>query len=154
MKTRIAQGMALALTVLGLAVTTYAGKPGSIPEVSVVSTVAGDGQVLADPTIPHYRLQSDGLGDYIDGVDNVLSILQGGTVGKGAGDWEMYTTDSAVRKISIDLREPADATANPPFAYATLPARFIAKCHLVNAASIGGMRGLNTTLLCMLNVRF
>ncbi|HXE91847.1 MAG TPA: hypothetical protein VNK82_12895 [Terriglobales bacterium] len=141
----------LAAFVLALSIAAIAGKP--LPDVPVVSSVAGDGQVLADPTIPNYRVQSDGLGDYFNGVDGVVSILQGGTVGKGAGDWEVVTGDS-VRKITIDLREPVDGAANPPFPYATLPGRFIAKCHLVSPASIGGMRGLNTTLLCLLNVRF
>lgn len=142
------------MVLLVLALPALGGKPTSIAEVIVVSTLAGDGQVLSDPTIPNYRLQSDGLGDYVNGVDNVVSHLQAGTLGTGAGDWEMVTADSTVRKISIDLREPADAAANPPFEYATLPARFIMKCHLVSSASIGGMRGLNSTLVCMLNVRF
>jgi hypothetical protein len=87
-------------------------------------------------------------------VERVVSHLQAGTIGTGAGDWEMYTTDSTVRKVTLDLREPYDANANPPFAYATLPARFIVKCHMVSPASIGGMRGLNSTLVCLMNVSF
>lgn len=129
------------------------GKPGNIPEVIVVTTVDGTG-VLADPTVPNYRLQSDQLGDYYHNVDQVTSHLQGGQVGSGAGDWEMYTGDSAVRKLTVDLREPVDANANPPFAYSTLPSRIIVKCHVVSPASIGGMRGLNSTLVCLMNVRF
>jgi hypothetical protein len=136
-----------------VALPASAGKPGSVPEVIVVSTVAGTG-VLADPAVPNYRLQSDLLGDYYHGVDQVVSHLQGGQLGSGAGDWEMYTGDSAVRKFTVDLREPYDATANPPFPYATLPARLIVKCHVVSPASIGGMRGLNSTLVCLMNVRF
>jgi hypothetical protein len=66
----------------------------------------------------------------------------------------MYTGDSAVRKLTVDLREPYEASANPPFAYSTLPVRIIVKCHVVSPASIGGMRGLNSTLLCLMNVRF
>ena len=121
--------------------------------MSVISTVEGSG-VLADPTIPNFRLQSDLLGDYYHGVERVVSHLQAGTIGTGAGDWEMDTTDSTVRKVILDLREPYDANASPPFAYGTLPARFIVKCHVVSPASIGGMRGLNSTLVCLMNVSF
>lgn len=127
--------------------SALAGKPVNVPEVIVVTTIAGSG-VLADPTIPNYRLQSDLLGDYYHNVDQVVSHLQGGRVGNGAGDWEIYTTDSTVRKVTVDLREPYDANANPPFTYATVPARFIVKCHVVSPESIGGMRGLNSTLIC------
>jgi hypothetical protein len=130
-----------------------AGKPVNVPEVIVVSTIDGTG-VLADPTVPNYRLQSDLLGDYRHGVDQVVSHLQGGQFGSGAGDWELITSDSSVRKLTLDLREPYDSSANPPFAYSSLPARIIVKCHLVSPASIGGMHGLNTTLVCLMNVSF
>ena len=43
-----------------------AGKPSNVPEVIVVSTIDGSG-VLADPTVPNYRLQNDLLGDYRQG---------------------------------------------------------------------------------------
>lgn len=135
------------------ALPALAGKPGNVPEVIVVSTVAGTG-VLADPTIVNYRLQSDLLGDYYHGVGQVVSHLQAGPIGSGGGDYEMDTSGSTVRKLTLDLREPADANANPPFAYSTLPARIIVKCHLVSPASIGGMRGLNSTLVCLMNVSF
>ncbi len=131
----------------------FAGKPVNVSEVPVITTVRGSG-VLPDPAIPNDRLQSDQLGDYFHGVDQVTSHLQGGQFGTGAGDWEMYTGDSAVRKLTVDLREPYDSSATPPFAYSTLPVRIIVKCHVVSPASIGGMRGLNSTLLCLMNVRF
>lgn len=129
-----------------------AGKPGTVPEVIVVTTVDGTG-VLADPAVPNYRLQSDFLGDYFNGVDKVVSHLQGGTVGTGAGDWEMATNGGTVRKITVDLREPYDGV-NPPFSYALEPSRFIVKCHVVTPESIGGMRGLNSTLVCPLIFSF
>jgi hypothetical protein len=130
-----------------------AGKPGNVPEVIVTSTIDGSG-IVPDPTVPNYRLQSDLLGDYYHGVDRVVSHLQGGAIGTGAGDWEMDTADSPVRRLTLDLREPYDASANPPFAYRALPARIIVKCHVVSPASIGGMRGLNSTLVCLMNVSF
>ena len=43
------------LTLVMLALPALAGKPVNVAEVPVVSAVAGDGQVLADPTIPNYR---------------------------------------------------------------------------------------------------
>jgi hypothetical protein len=130
-----------------------AGKPGNVPEVIVVSTIAGSG-VLADPTVPNYRLQSDLLGDYRHGVDQVVSHLQAGPIGSGGGDYEMDTSGSTVRKLTLDLREPYDASANPPFAYSTLQARIIVKCSQVSPTSIGGMHGLNTTLVCLMNFSF
>jgi hypothetical protein len=144
----------LVATILFLcSLPAMAGKPSNVPEVIVVSTIDGSG-VLADATVPNYRLQSDLLGDYYNGVDRVASHLQGGQLGSGAGDWELVTSDSTVRKLALDLREPYDASANPPFTYMALPARIIVKCHLVSPASIGGMRGLNTTLICLMNVSF
>ncbi len=136
-----------------LSLPAVAGKPGNAAEVIVVSTVEGS-SVLADPAIPNFRLQSDLLGDYYHGVDGVVSHLQAGTIGTGAGDWEMDTTDSTVRRLILDLREPYDANTSPPFAYRALPARIIVKCHVVSPASIGGMRGLNSTLGCLMNISF
>jgi hypothetical protein len=153
MTTKKLRFTSIATVLFFFSLPAVAGKPGNVPEVIVVSTIDGSG-VLADPTAPNYRLQSDLLGDYRQGVDRVVSHLQGGQLGSGAGDWEMTTADSTVRKVAVDLREPYDGSANPPFAYMTLPARFIVKCHVVSPASIGGMRGLNSTLVCLMNVRF
>jgi hypothetical protein len=151
MKTNKLRFTSVVAVLFFLSLPALAGKPD--PDVSVVTTIAGSG-VLPDPAIPNYRLQSDLLGDYLHGVDRVVSHLQGGSIGSGEGDWEMYTTDSTVRKGTVDLREPYDANAKPPFAYTTLPVRFIVKCHVVTPASIGGMRGLNSTLVCPLIFNF
>ena len=153
MKTNKLRFTSIATILFFFSLPALAGKPGNVPEVIVVSTVAGSG-VLADPTVPNYRLQSDLLGDYYNGVDQVTSHLQAGPIGSGGGDYEMATSASTVRKLTLDLREPYDANANPPFAYTALPARIIVKCHLVSPESIGGMRGLNTTLICLMNVSF
>jgi hypothetical protein len=66
------------------------GKPGITAEVVVATTIDGS-EVLVDYTVPNYRLQNDLLGDYHNGVDGVASHLQGGSIGTGAGDWEMST---------------------------------------------------------------
>jgi hypothetical protein len=153
MKTKKLRFTSIATVLFFFSLPALAGKPGNVPEVIVVSTIAGSG-VLPDPAIPNSRLQSDLLGDYYNGVDQVVSHLQGGQIGSGAGDWELVTSGSTVRKLTLDLREPADANPNPPFAYTTLPARIIVKCHLVSPASIGGMHGLGSTLVCLMNVSF
>jgi hypothetical protein len=153
MKTKKLRFTSVAIILFFFTLPALAGKPGNVPEVIVVSTIDGTG-VLADPTVPNYRLQSDLLGDYRHGVDQVVSHLQGGQFGSGAGDWEIETAASTVRKLTLDLREPYDSSANPPFAPSSLPARIIVKCHLASPASIGGMRGLNSTLVCLMNVSF
>ncbi len=143
--TKSARAIVLAVGLVGLAITARAGKP--LPVVPVVSTIDGSG-ILADATVPNSRWQSDLVGDYTNGVDGVVSRLQGGGIGTGAGDWELDTSGSSVRAIVVDLREPVDASAVPPFAYAAVHARYISKCHQVTPASIGGMKGLNSILNC------
>ncbi len=145
MKTERFSRIAVAVAVLALGHAAIAGKP--LTQTNVVSTIVGAG-ILADGTIPNDRWQSDLLGDYTNGVDGVVSRLQGGSIGTGAGDWELSTENSSVRTVVVDLREPVDATANPPFAYAAVRARFISKCHQVTPASINGMTGLGSTLNC------
>ena len=141
----------VAAAVLALGITAIAGKP--LAEVPVVSTIQGTG-ILADGTIPNYRWQSDQLGDDTNGVDGVVSRLQGGSFGTGAGDWELSAEGSSVRTLTIDLREPRDANASPPFPYALVNARYISKCHLVTPQSYLGMKGLNSTLICPMLLRF
>src|SRR6476660_3654747 len=137
---------AIATILFLFSVPALGGKPGSVSEVIVVSTIEGS-SVLADPAIPNFRLQSDLLGDYHNGVDRVLSHLQAGTIGTGAGDWELDTADSTVRKLTLDLREPYDGNANPPFAYTTLSARIIVKCHVVSPANRGAYPDINDALV-------
>lgn len=148
---KMKQAFCLLGGVLALGITAFAGKP--LPDVPVVSTIEGGG-ILADATVPNNRWQSDLIGDYANGVDGVVSRLQGGSIGTGAGDWELDTSGSSVRAIVVDLREPVDASAAPPFAYAAVHARYISKCHQVTPASIGGMKGLNSTLNCPVIFRF
>jgi len=151
MKFRISVAIVITLATLVVVATAVAGRP--LPQTNVVSTFEGAG-ILADGTVPNYRWQSDLLGDYTNGVDGVVSRLQGGSIGTGAGDWEMDTVGSTVRKVMVDLREPMDGTANPPFAFASVSARYISKCHQVTPASIGGMTGLGSILNCPVIFRF
>lgn len=153
MKTGRARLIWLVTALLVFSLAAVAGKPGSIPEVPVISTIEGTG-VLADATVANYRLQSDLSGDYFHNVESVVSHLQGGEIGKGAGDWELATDTSSVRRFTVDLRETVAAGATPPFSYSAIPGRFIAKCHLVSPASIGGMKGLNTSMICFMNLSF
>src|SRR5258705_6628201 len=91
MKTRTMPFTSIATVLFFFSLPALAGKPVNVPEVIVISTIDGSG-VLGDPTVPNYRLQSDLLGDYYNGVDRVASHLQGGQLGSGAGDWELVTS--------------------------------------------------------------
>ena len=154
MKTGRMRLLWLVTALLVFSLAAVAGKPGSIPEVPVITAIEGAG-ILADPTVVNPRLQSDLSGDYFHKVDKVISVLQGGEIGKGAGDYQLDTGGSTgVRRITLDLRETAEAGATPPFAYATVAGGYIVKCHLVSPASIGGMKGLNTSMICFMNVNF
>lgn len=70
-----------------------------------------------------FRVGSDGLGNYRNGVDSVSSIVQ------GIGNWVLDTKPSPLRKARIDFGDPvANSGANPPFQGAHVPVRFISKC--------------------------
>ncbi len=73
-----------------------------------------------------YRIQSDSLGAYKNGVGSVVSIVQ------GIGNWELDLLNSTSRKIFVDLGDPVpNSNPNnlpPPFSTAVVPARFISKC--------------------------
>ena len=70
-----------------------------------------------------FRIQSDGLGSYRNGIDSVSSVIQ------AIGDWQIDTKSSTLRKAYIDFGDPVnpgDATA--PFSSAQVPFRLISKC--------------------------
>src|SRR4029077_20484318 len=70
-----------------------------------------------------FRISSDYLGQYDNGVNSVSSIVQ--AIGNGVLD----TKPSPVRRVWVDLSEPiAGSGANPPFQTASVPVRFISKC--------------------------
>lgn len=70
-----------------------------------------------------FRVGNDGLGNYRNGVDSVVSVVQ------GIGNWEMDTNPSPLRRVRIDLGDPVpNSGANPPFQAAFVPLRFISKC--------------------------
>ncbi len=72
-----------------------------------------------------YRIQSDSLGTYQNGLNSVVSIIQ------GIGDWELDGKSSTVRKVFFDFRDPvldSGQTPNAPFQTAFVPTRFISKC--------------------------
>lgn len=107
--------------------SSEAGKPaGDVPV-----TVTLDG--LGINTVPTLRVQSDGLGSYVNQTSGE-SIIQ------GIGDWELDTLNfnsSPQRKLLIDLRDPVAGSApgggapiNPFVAtgYQLVRARFISKC--------------------------
>jgi hypothetical protein len=77
----------------------------------------------SDGTVNFFRIQSDGLGSYRNGVDSVQSIVQ------GIGDWEMDAKASGVRRVYIDFGDPVvPGDTSAPFSAALVPTRFISKC--------------------------
>ena len=101
-----------------LSSATAAQKPpkgdSNVPATTTVFDAAAD-------TSP-YRIQSDQLGTYANGIDSVVSIIQ------GIGDWEMDAKSSSVRRVFIDFGDPASSGAEAPFGSAWVPTRFISKC--------------------------
>jgi hypothetical protein len=96
---------------------TAAGGPAR--DVPATSTIAD-----VDPVSGAvYRIGSDNLGSYKNGVNSVVSIVQ------AIGDWELDTKSSTLRKVRVDLGDqvPGSGPA-PPFQSAVLPVRFISKC--------------------------
>lgn len=84
------------------------GTPSDIP---VTTTLAGDGHI-----------QSDGLGDYQNGVSGVSSIIQ------GIGDWVLdQTARKSTRATRLDLTDRASGSGTAPFTVANVQVRFISK---------------------------
>jgi len=124
-------------------ITSGTSKP-CISGYPVTSTIQGAGPF----STPTYRIQSDLLGPYQNGVDSVVSLLQCG------GDW-LLTTAGSTRTTLIDLRDPVpNSGATPPFAYQYIGTRIIAKAHETTTGSILGMHGLNSTILSPLSAAF
>jgi hypothetical protein len=121
-----------------------------IRDTPVTTNVSGTG-VQADPGAANYRIQSDLLGPYKNGIDAVESIIQ---TSFQPGDWIVNTLSSAKRSLLLDLRDPVTTTATLPFSYAQVPTRIIVKGHLTSATSFGQMTGLGTTFLAPMYVRF
>src|SRR5687768_5021687 len=105
------------LTATSMFFLTAAGKP---PSDAPATTTIGD----IDPvnSIP-YRLGSDSLGQYKNGLNSVSSIVQ------GIGNWVLDTKNSQLRKVRVDFGDPVIGSgANPPFQADVVPVRFISKC--------------------------
>jgi hypothetical protein len=104
----------------------------------------------------NYRVEGDGLGPYLNGVDSVSSIIQGANCTSGVwGDWELDAATSTTRTFLIDLRQPVPGSgAQQIFQYQFVPARVIVMCG--GYANVGGFpaMSLNQTLSCAAFVRF
>ena len=109
------------LTMLAFSANLSVQQAGPVKDPPVTSTIYN-----ADAGGIPYRIQSDSLGAYKNGVDSVDSIIQ------MIGHWELDLLDSPRRKIYVDLGDPVSGTnpnnLPPPFLTATVPARFISKC--------------------------
>ena len=145
----------MCMTVLGILVMAnlaYSkGKPssGSGGAVSVTTHISGMG-LYDDPT--HFQIQSDGLGNYVDSTDGVVSQLQKGTSIK---EIELDTTSSTARTVFLDFRYPTASGTVAPFGdYGLFPTRIVTKCYQDNAITPGTMTGLNSSIDCNVFVRF
>ena len=127
-------------TLLAFSATLSTQQAAPVKEPPVTSTIHN-----TDAGGIPYRVQSDSLGAYKNGVDSVDSIIQ------LIGHWELDLLNSTRRKIFVDLGEPVPNTnpnnLPPPFATATVPARFISKCttNILNMAN-------GATALCPLAI--
>jgi hypothetical protein len=135
--------------ILALAVTLASGAVAPNKEVSVTSTIEGTG-TLADPTVFNYRIQSDLLGPYHNGVNSVVSVIQ------GSGDWQLDGLGSPTRKMMIDFRDGVpNSNPSPPFSMGQAPAKMETKSYeLYGSGKVSGMKGLNSTLISPLLLRF
>lgn len=137
---------------LGLSVVSSSGAVAQRTQkqaVSVTTTIAGSG-ALTDPTVFNHRIQSDLLGPYHDGVGSVASQLQTG------GDYEVNALASTSRSMLVDLRDPVpNSNPGPPFSLAQVPAKVETKSYILyGSGKVSGMKGLNSTLITPLLVRF
>lgn len=90
------------------------------PTVNVATSTIADIDPVAGTV---FRIGSDGLGNYLNGVNSVVSIVQ------GIGNWELDANASPLRKVRVDLGDPVPGSgANAPFSAAMMPFRFISKC--------------------------
>mgnify|MGYP003389952402 CR=1 FL=1 len=112
------RSLLMALCILALTGTIQAQKP---PKGS---TTAAATSVLSDQLNDQVtRIGNDGQGSYLNGVNSVVSIVQ------GIGNWELDSKISSSRRVRIDLGDPVPGTgANAPFSSQFVPVRFISKC--------------------------
>jgi hypothetical protein len=115
-------------------------------DTAAISTLEDQGNA-GDET--NYRIQSDGLGDYINGVDDVSSIIQ--TSNTCCNDW-ILATGGSNRGILVDFRDSAGGSA-APFDWQVVPARIIVQCHHVSSTSFPGME-TGDSLLCPMSLTF
>jgi hypothetical protein len=131
----------LVFTVISALTIDYsAQKAAPLRDAPATSTIQN-----IDPLGVPYRIQSDSQGAYKNGLNSVVSIVQ------GIGNWELDMLSSVNRRIYVDLSEPVPNT-NPanlpaPFLSANVSARFISKC-LTNITTMS----LNGTTLCPLAI--
>jgi hypothetical protein len=141
----------LALMLAGSALA----QKGKTTSTQVTTTIQG----LGPDSVPTYRIQSDTFGSYQYGVDAVVSEIQ--SVQQAGdpntyGDWLLDTTNSSVRRVYLDFRDPVAGTnpnqVPPPFLFEQVPTRLISKCSLFG----GDLRTMSAggTLICPLAIRF
>ena len=109
----------LALGTLTVDVLAQKGQPSAdTPVTTTIQNIDSNGM--------SFRVQSDSQGVYKNGVNSVVSIVQ------GIGNWELDMLSSVNRRIFVDFSDPVPNTnpnnLPPPFLVGYVPARFISKC--------------------------
>ncbi len=128
----------------GITPAAQGGKPASDVPVTSTLNITGD---ISQGT--NYQIEGDGLGPYVNGVNGVSSILQG-----GSGDWVLDLGGSKTETVLFDLRDPVpNSGAKQIFSYAYLTPRIIVKCSEAIAGSFPAMK-LNQTLSCPTGIGF
>lgn len=93
------------------------------------------------------RIQGDDQGDYVDGTESVVSIIQ-----RNPEEYELSTASSATRAIFVDfgakIRDGYHGGA--PFDTGLVKGRFVSKCFQLGTGSVGTMNGVGSTLECPL----
>lgn len=95
-------------------------------KVSKADTIVASTIKDIDPASgSQYSIQSDFQGNYLNGNNSVVSIIQ------GIGDWELDMLASPSRRVSVNFGDPVPGT-NPngllPPANGSRPVRFLAQC--------------------------
>ena len=115
---------------------TFAQKKTSVPVTSTIED--------ADAITGFYNIHSDWGGVYKNGVNSVVSIINGG------GDYALDTKASAIRGFFISFDDPvnpSDPQNAPPLVSAIVPAMFQPKCAAISNMYIQNLL-LNQTKTC------
>lgn len=139
MKKNIVLLIVLALSVLSSGLFAQKnGKPN--PNTPVTSTIQD-----MDADSNFYSIRSDSMGSYQNGVNSVVSQIQ------GIGDWELSMLNSPNRTVYVNFDQPVSSGNPTPPANAFYPVRFITQCS-TNLTTLTAGATQNCPLIVAINV--